>query len=124
MRVCLNLDENFRPIYIPEGNVKFKFIKFSGGELHIKIEENQIDFSIVEHATITSRIKSSDDFMKVLIAKDALERLGIKNFDLIMPYIPYARQDRQCYYGESFTLKVFCNLLNSANFQQVHVLEQ
>lgn len=117
---CLNLDGMFIPTPAPE--IEYKLFKFNGGELHIKLNNN-IDYSKVDKVIITNRFNSSDDIMKVLIAKEALERKGVKNFDLIMPYIPYARQDRQCEEGESFTLKVFTTLINSANFDNIIVLD-
>lgn len=36
-----------------------------------------------------------------------------------MPYCAYSRQDRRCNQGESFSLKVFTNLINSCNFTKV-----
>lgn len=116
----LNLDGMFIPVPIPE--IEYELLKFSGGELHIKLNNN-IDYSEVERVIITHRIKNTDDLMAVLIAKNALELKGVKSFDLIMPYVPYARQDRKCFNGESFTLKVFANILNSANFENVHVFD-
>jgi ribose-phosphate pyrophosphokinase len=116
----LNLDGNFIPT--PQPNIEFEMIQFNGGEMHIKLNNN-IDYSVVEKVVITHRIKNGDDIIKVLIAKDALQRKGIKNFELVMPYIPYARQDRLCFNGESFTLKVFTDLINSANFDNVIVFD-
>lgn len=116
----LNLDWNFIPTNNPE--IEFEMIEFNGGELHIKLNNN-IDYSKIDKVIITQRIKDSNGIMKVLIAKDALQRKGVKRFDLIMPYIPYARQDRQCENGESFTLKVFCEILNSANFEKVFTFD-
>jgi ribose-phosphate pyrophosphokinase len=126
---CLNLDKTFDPC-IDCGyyyNIEYEMIQFSGGELHIKLKNEFFNlannFSDIETVTITQRIRNSDDLMKILIAKDALERKGIKHFNLVIPYIPYARQDRQCNEGESFTLKVFTNIINSANFEEVIVLD-
>lgn len=116
----LNLDGMFIPVSYPE--IEFKLFKFSGGELHIKLNNN-IDYSVIGKVIITHRIRSTDDLMAVLIAKDALELKGIKSFDLIMPYVPYARQDRKCFNGESFTLKVFTDILNSAKFDTVHIFD-
>ena len=116
----LNLDGMFVPVPKPE--IEYELLKFSGGELHIKLNNN-IDYADIEKVIITHRIKNTDDLMSVLIAKNALELKGVKNFDLVMPYIPYARQDRKCFNGESFTLKVFTNILNSAKFDTVHVFD-
>lgn len=101
--------------------IEFELFKFPGGELHIKLNK-RIDYNDIEKVIISHRIHNMDDLMAVLIAKDALERKGVKHFDLIMPYIPYARQDR-FYDGESFTLQVFTDLLNSAKFEAVHVFD-
>jgi ribose-phosphate pyrophosphokinase len=38
-----------------------------------------------------------------------------------MPYIPYARQDRACVAGDSFSLKVFTDIINSQNYSKVIV---
>lgn len=116
----LNLDSMFVPTAIPE--IEFKMMKFQGGELHIKLNMN-INYSVIDKVVITNRLTCSDDIIEVLIAKDALERLGIKEFDLIIPYIPYARQDRTEIEGESFTLKVFADLINSAKFDNVKVFD-
>ena len=116
----LNIDKAFAPTsYIA---IKFTMIQFKGGEMHIKLD-NDIDYSKFDKVIITNRFRNGDDIMKVLIAKDALQRKGVKYFELVMPYIPYARQDRQCDDGESFTLKVFTDLINSAKFDKVYVVD-
>lgn len=110
----------FQPTVFPE--IEFELIIFSGGELHIKLNK-RIDYFNVTKVVITHRVNCMNDVMAILIAVDALERLGIKHFDLVMPYIPYARQDRYDYnenIGESFTLSVFANLINSAGFDNVY----
>jgi len=42
---------------------------------------------------------------------------------LFMPYIPNARMDRVKSNTEVFTLKYFCNIINSLNFDKVFVLD-
>ena len=116
----LNLDSMFAPRPLPQ--IEFEMFKFSGGEIHIKLN-NRIDYSVVTKVVITQRIKNSDDIMAIMFAKDALERKGIRNFELIIPYVPYARQDRVAVEGESFTLKVFCNIINSMKFDEVVVID-
>jgi len=117
---ALNLDPKFNPTNL--NILDHTLLRFSGGESHIKLNMD-IDFSRIEKVVISNRFVDGNGLMEVLIAKDALQRRGIKEFDLVMPYIPYARQDRECVEGESFTLKVFSNLLNSANFDKVYVLD-
>lgn len=116
----LNLDGMFLPTAFPE--IEFKMLKFSGGELHIKLN-NGIDYTKIEKVVITNRITNGDDLMSILFAVDALRYKGVKSFDLVIPYIPYARQDRIAVKGESFTLKVFAGIINSVGFDKVYVFD-
>ena len=116
----LNIDEAFAPT--AHEPIKFTMNKFKGGEMHIKLD-SQANYNESDKVVITNRFTCGDDIMKVLIAKDALHFMGVKNFELVMPYIPYARQDRLCNIGESFTLKVFTDLINSAKFDKVYVVD-
>lgn len=43
--------------------------------------------------------------------------------DLYMPYVPHARQDRVKNDEDVFTLKYFCEIINSLNFNHVFVLD-
>lgn len=119
MQRSLNLDRNFMPTALPE--IDYELLQFSGGEWHIKLEQN-MNYSALE-VVITTRIRNGDDIMKLAITVDALRLSGVTKIDLVMPYIPYARQDRQCYIGESFSLKVFANLINNLKFNKVLVLD-
>jgi len=116
----INLDGMFVPIPAPE--IEYKLDKFSGGEIHIVLNNN-IDYSDIDKVIITHRVNSSDNLMEILHAKNALEMKGVTKFDLVMPYVPYARQDRVCNDGESFSLKVFATLINNQNFNKVYVLD-
>lgn len=65
------------------------------------------------------------------MVKDSLERIasnieggcGKLPIELILPYLPYARQDRVCVKGEAFSLKVLGNFINSLNFDKVVILD-
>ena len=48
---------------------------------------------------------------------------GCKEYQLVMPYIPHARQDRVKNEEDVFTLKYFCEVINSLNFKLVTVLD-
>jgi len=111
----------FIPVPYPE--IDFDSFKFSGGEMHIRVNNN-IDYSKVERVIITHRVNSMDDFMLVMLAKNALHNKGIKEFDLIMPYMPYGRQDRVCSSGDAFSLKVFAMMLNTARFDTIHTIDR
>lgn len=104
--------------------LNFKGFVFSGGEVSIKLDSNNLKFKhLDENVKITANIRNSNDFFALALTTDALRRFQNNKIDLLLPYVPYARQDRACVEGESFSLKVFANLLNSLNFNQVTVVD-
>ena len=110
----------FVPVPYPE--IEFEKSTFKGGEQHLKLNMN-IDYSKVEKVIITHRIQSAVDTMHIMEAYDALCWLGVEKFDLIIPYVPYARQDRICAPGESFSLNVFAKMINLMKFERIHILD-
>jgi len=115
--ISLNLD----PQFIPLGpGITFKKHFFNGGEPHIQITE-QIDPTLP--LTITTRISEFNHLGELLVATDALRRLGIETINLILPYFPGARQDRIMNPGEPLTVKVYADLINGANFNRVTIFD-
>jgi ribose-phosphate pyrophosphokinase len=107
-----------------------KTFTFPGGEIGIKFDMEDYKFSTWSPTNrdqyILARIQSSDDIMELVMVKNALDNFH-RAFDyntyLVMPYIPYARQDRVCVEGESFSLKAFASIINSLKFKSVRVLD-
>jgi len=98
-----------------------KFLTFSGGEEHVNIEyqEQKEDLPII----INSQITSSTELMRLLLTTDSLRRLYDNDIELFIPYIPYARQDRACQLGDSFSLEVFANIISSQKYSKVTVVD-
>lgn len=48
---------------------------------------------------------------------------GFNNYSLYMPYFAHARMDRVKEYNDVFTLKYFCEVINSLNFKKVTVCD-
>lgn len=119
----LNLDQDFDPFqnyYDTAFNkVLFDKNKFPGGEPNFKINTKIYEGNSL---VITHRINSVENLMDIVIANDAVKRLGIDDIELFIPYFPAARQDRICNVGEAFTLKLFADLINSCNFKKVTIL--
>lgn len=112
----INLDESYSPL--GEGISIKKFTFPSGCEQHVKL-----DVPYLTRVSITTRIRSAEDVMYLLLATDAARRLGAKWIQLMMPYLPYARQDRIMEIGEPFSLKVFANIINSQNYDEVIIAD-
>lgn len=86
--------------------------KFPGGEIGVKVyspAENDL------YHINWKGIPTSDDLMVLLQTVDALSLAGIasEKIAVYIPYLPYARQDRACHEGESFSLDVFCQVLGT-----------
>ena len=62
--------------------------------------------------------------MKLCLFTNAFKNfVGRMPHRLVLPYIPYARQDRIANPGEALSIKVFANLLNTLNYRSVYVLD-
>ncbi len=100
--------------------------KFPGGEINANTSKNDYENVYIEwekEPNIYARITSSDDLMLVLLYADAIKRQGYSDINLIMYYVPYGRQDRVCNPGEAFSLKVFCDIINSVGFKSVYIMD-
>ena len=111
----LHLDTDFTPF---GKSIDFETFTFSGGEPHIKIKE-----TVKGAITITQRITSFNDVGFVLLATDALRRMNVKEINLFIPYFPAARQDRVMVSGESLSVKVYADIINSQNYEKVTVFD-
>lgn len=104
--------------------LSYQFSKFPAGEIFLKFntpESHPIDSH--DEVEICINPTSSDDVMQILLTNDAIQRLGFKNIDLYMPYVPYGRQDRVMTHGEPLSLKVFANMINTCNFRKVTICD-
>lgn len=102
--------------------------KFSGGEINITLPKGVIsilsDGRHKRQAHIRAHINSSDDLMALLFTVDAMRRINQSTVIRVMiPYFPYARQDRVCNPGESLTLKVFADIINSMHLDEVIIVD-
>lgn len=114
----LNLDPAFNPL---NGTaIAHKSFTFYGGEPHIKIEPG---FDATQPVTITHRLSSFNAFGLLLVATDALRRMGVTSLNLFIPYFPGARQDRVMVPGEPLTVKVYADIINSLGFEKVTVVD-
>jgi len=100
------------------------FISFPGGERHVRLPVAMQGIPCGLNWVIEARMESPADVMDLLLLNDALRRARpAEPIALVMPYIPYARQDRVAVNGEAFSLAVFCSLINSLKFESVTVMD-
>lgn len=98
----------------------YKVFKFPSGELQVQLIEAP---STAYSLTITGSILSSDNLMELLQLRSIITKQDYKDTTLVMPYCAYSRQDRICNKGESLSIKIFCNLINSLEFTKVYTYD-
>lgn len=93
---------------------------FPGGECHVRLNSIRIGVETYIHADLNN----SNDVMKLLLTVDAVRNvMPITHVYLVIPYFPYARQDRICNGGEAFSLRVMASLINSLDCYRVTILD-
>ena len=108
--------------YVYVNNNPVEVLNFSGGELQVRIPQEYLWHGESE---ITAYLKSPWAIMEMLLTVDAMKRaLSVDRLDrLVIPYFPYARQDRVCAPGEALSAKVMADLINGLGFHTVVIFE-
>jgi len=123
-KYALHLDPEFRPYKNLRRITHESFTFPSGCEPHIKISEDSIVIINPEDTVvITHRIKNLNDFFLICFAADALQYRGINNLELLITYLPFARQDRRMDNGEPLSIKIISNMINQMNFKRVDIYD-
>lgn len=97
--------------------VETKTVFFGGGEKHVQLLHSP------SAAEIILNFENDSDIVTLAMYVDALKRIGCKNMVLKIPYFPGARQDRVCNHGEALSVKVYANMINSMNFDNVVIFD-
>lgn len=112
---------NLSPALSLQPALPYESFSFSGGEPHLKIDPSGLKPG--EPVCISVQARSADDVLRVLLAADAVQRLGVQQIELFIPYFPAARQDRVMVPGEPLSVKVYAGLINAAGFSRVTVFD-
>lgn len=105
--------------------VPIEFIHFPGGEEHARLSTS---VALTNPVTVTAKLTDSAEIMKMILVIDAVRRLFsanalTANIKLVVPYFPYARQDRVAVPGESLSVAVMAGLVNSLQCTNITVLD-
>jgi ribose-phosphate pyrophosphokinase len=102
------------------------FSTFPAGESFVKINKlhTPATLSGLQHAMITMNFEGNDDIINLALLTDAVRRnYYVKGIALDLVYLPYARQDRVMSHGESLSVRVIADIINSLNFEHVLVTD-
>jgi ribose-phosphate pyrophosphokinase len=95
-----------------------KSFTFPGGELQVRVPE--LPESLTGDVSVVARLQSAEDLIRLLLTSELLSRIhrsGHKR--LVIPYFPYARQDRVMQASEAFSLKAIAQLVNGLDCDEV-----
>lgn len=109
-------------------------ITFPTGEKHIRIRnvrkasdvtcggQGLEDLTEEQHVAVVYN-DPSGDVLKLGMAVDICRREGVKKLTLLMPFVPYARQDRVATPDDPFSIRVFSKFINSLEFDRVVITD-
>lgn len=99
-------------------------IHFPMGEEHIRLPDVSYEIEKGEnYASVFSRIRNSEDLVQLLLLSNSLDKHRIEKRKLVIPYLPYARQDRVATWGDPHSLQVICDLLDNLGFKEIVVVD-
>lgn len=93
-------------------------ITFPTGEKHIRIRNLSPNDRVVLYNT-----DPTGDLMKLGMAVDICRRARVASLKLVMPFMPYARQDRVVAEGDPVSVAVFARFINLLGFDQVVITD-
>ena len=87
------------------------------GEIHVRVDEvvRKKDVFLLQ----TGSQPVNDHIMETLLYLDAFRRGSVSSVTLVMPYYPYARQERMSRGRESISARVMADLLQSQGVNRV-----
>lgn len=103
----LLVSPNFSDLFTP--NVEIG--KFPDGDSHVRIPS--LASCRGQNVVIFHRLypDQNNSLIELLLMLDAVKHEGAKTLTVVVPYLPYARQDKQTVTGEIASSRVICNLL-------------
>lgn len=104
----------------------YKSFKFPSGELGVELDP---EHSPVPHyalwpvpSLLIAEVVTPTDIVELLLVVDALKHMypvALENTTLVLPYVPFGRQDRHTTPFTPFSLRVGASLVNSMGFRDV-----
>ncbi|HHJ06819.1 MAG TPA: ribose-phosphate diphosphokinase, partial [Anaerolineae bacterium] len=89
----------------------------SDGEIHVQIEElvRHQDIFIVQPCAAPV----NDNFVELLLLVDAFRRASARGINVVIPYYPYARQDRMARGREAISAKMVARTLETMGASRI-----
>lgn len=106
--ICRHLGIELSPVTVTH---------LADSEIHVKVE------ALVRHQDVfvvqPCAAPVNDNFMELLLLLDALRRASAQRINVVIPYFPYARQDRMAHGREAISAKLVARALEMAGASRV-----
>ena len=98
---------------------------FKDGCPNPRLDQGQLDqLTVAEKVSLKANVTDMTEMFKLILTVDAVRRVRPDvPLMLVLPYLPYARQDRVCNEGEANGISAFARVINSLDFQAVSLLD-
>ncbi|MBI4500458.1 MAG: ribose-phosphate diphosphokinase [Gemmatimonadetes bacterium] len=95
--------------------------RFPDGEIHVQILDSVrgADLYLIQSAVIAPE----GGLLEMLLLSDACRRAGSARVTAVMPYLPYARQDRRATGREAVGARVVADFLGAGKFDRVIAID-
>jgi len=103
--------------YLQADLCKVDLSRFADGEISARIDESVRGQDVFVIASVCQPV--NDHLMEVLVFIDALKRASAGSVTAVLPYYPYARQDRQEAPRRPITAKLVADLITVAGANRV-----
>lgn len=100
------------------GTIPYKKFNFPTGEMHVVLDIPPMTtyypprIHEIQPVDIHWTFERNDEIVEILLYNNALREHSYKLSQLTIPYFPFSRQDRVASTGDSFSLKVMCDVVN------------
>lgn len=95
--------------------------KFSNGEKRILIKGDVQGENIILIQSFSEPV--DEHIVEFLLLVDALDRLGARHINAVIPWMGYSLQDKTFRDGEPLSAKVIANLIASAHIKRAYLLD-
>jgi ribose-phosphate pyrophosphokinase len=93
---------------------------FPGGEVQVRLRDPNAFPERPVAVAVLARVQSAEDLVRLILATElARDTWPEARRTLLLPYCPYARQDRAMVSGEAFSLKAIARVINGLGYDRV-----